>query len=77
MDKELSGQELEVLRALQSKPLRFSEIKKLVKMNNRKLERILELLSERFYIFPKTIPDTNPILVEYVLGKLGKSIINK
>lgn len=63
---------LRILLAVQQKPLRFSQIQKILRLNPAQVDRALRFLCQEFLILPRTVPTPRGRLpVEYSLGKRG------
>lgn len=78
MIMELLGHKdyLRILMALGKKPLRFTEIQKILGLNPAQVHRALTFLRKGLWIIPRTLPtDKGPIKVEYSLGKRGAAFL--
>lgn len=78
MIMELLGHKdyLRILMALEKKPLRFSEIQKVLGLNPAQVDRALTFLRKGLWIIPQTLPtEKGPIRVQYSLGKRGAAFL--
>jgi DNA-binding HxlR family transcriptional regulator len=67
---------LRILKALERRPLRFTEIQKSLKLNPAQVDRALKSLKRGQCILPRTIPgDKGPIIVAYALSRRGRAFL--
>jgi len=67
---------LRILMALEKRPMRFSEIQKVLGLNPTQVNRALTFLRKGLWVIPMTLPaKKGPIRVEYSLGKRGAAFL--
>ena len=64
-----------ILLVLKKRPMRFSQIQKLLSINSARLDEVLEFLHKGFWIVPRTIPTKNRILAQYELTRRGTKLL--
>lgn len=78
MIMELLGHKdyLRILMVLEKKPLRFTEIQKVLGLNPTQVDRALTFLRKGLWVIPQTLPtEKGPIRVEYSVGKRGAAFL--
>ncbi len=78
MIMELLGHKdyLRILMALEKKPLRFTQIQEVLRLNPAQVDRALTFLRKGLWIIPQTVPTSKgPIRIEYSLGKRGMAFL--
>lgn len=78
MITDLLGHEdyLRVLRVLERRSLRFTDIQRSLKLNPTQVDRAITFLKKALLIVPETMPaKTGPIRVQYRLGRRGKVVL--
>lgn len=67
---------IRVLAALEGKPLRFSQIKKALKLNPTQIDRALAFLRKGHWVIAHVAPaQAGRLFVEYRLGKRGAAFL--
>lgn len=64
-----------ILQVLQCKPLRYSQIKRLLNLKPARLERLLKELRKMFWIVPRTVP--NKAWIKHWESQKGIAIPNR
>ena len=78
MITDLLGHEdyLRVLRVLERRSLRFTDIQRSLRLKPTQVDRAITFLKKALLIVPETMPaETGPIRVQYRLGRRGKGVL--